>query len=493
MLHAANTPGTHWDGGSGSTANWSDGDNWNGTGGSPQIPTNAAVLTMGGSLRLTNVVDAGAMVNLAGFKFTNDVAASFVIRGNTLTNGSRGIFNMRSGLQTISNRIELSAAQVWTNSAGLVLFEGVVTNQGNQITINGVGGFRFDGSFDGSGSIVIDASSTNYFNAAAGYTGDLTNSGTAVVVVSANNALGGTGGKTVIQSGAELAFSNAVNYSSAENIEINGSGVNGNGAIDSISGTNTFAGAIKLNGNSTIGLETNQFTLSGTITNNSNLLTFTNADLSTIIISGNIGGTGGLVHNGLGTLSLTSSNSFSGNVTNTLGAMEVSHASALGTSSSFVVSGGTLLYKTGFTNTAASVVLSGGTIRENDQNVSLGAMTLTANSIVQLGSGGASATLRFVSGTNTVGSGATLTIYGWSWNSALSGGSDDLIFFTNTAFETASFLNNVTFFGTGGGARVLSTGELVPITPEPSTWAAGLIVFGAVTLHLLTHLRSRFV
>lgn len=249
------------------------------------------------------------------------------------------------------------------------------------------------------------------------------------------------------------------------------------GTILNLSGTNTFDGPVFLAGNAKIQTLDDYLTMNGTLTNNGSLLTVSNAANSTLEIGSLISGTGGLTHTGAGKLSLSSSNSFSGNITNNLGTLSIDQTYAIsGLTGSTIVNGGTLLFNVSATNTTAGVILNGGTIQETDTNLSLGALTVSANSTVQLGSGGGIGRIRFASGTNTVGSGAKLTIYGWSWNSGLTGGSDDLIFFTSTSFETASFLNNVTFFGTGGGARVLSSGELVPITPEPSSIVSGSIL-----------------
>jgi autotransporter-associated beta strand protein len=189
-----------------------------------------------------------------------------------------------------------------------------------------------------------------------------------------------------------------------------------------------------------------------------------------------ISGAGAISHRGADTLILSGNNTFSGAFTNSDGTLQVNSATALGTSASYALTGGTLLYNTGFTNTGANVILNGGNIQEVDKNISLGTLTIEANSTLTLNSGGTAGSFRFASGTNTVGNGAMLTIVGWDFNSATQSGANDLIFFTNSSFESASFLNNVTFFGYLPGARILSSGELVPITPEPASLLAGWIL-----------------
>jgi hypothetical protein len=106
-----------------------------------------------------------------------------------------------------------------------------------------------------------------------------------------------------------------------------------------------------------------------------------------------------------------------------------------------------------------------------------------------LNSGGTAGSLQFASGTNI--GGGMLTIYGWNYNSVTDSGSDDLIFFTSTTAETSTFLNNITFFGLGAGARLLSTGELVPITPEPSTILYPILCLGFLGFQILLKKVSR--
>jgi fibronectin-binding autotransporter adhesin len=338
---AANLPGNTWDGEASSL--WSDGHNFDGQGSQPN-PNDLTNIIMSGSTRITNTVDNGSTVNLLSLTFTNVGSGNFVIGGNTLTNGSGGILNVRSGTQFISNRIEMSASQTWTANNGTLVLFGTVSNQGNQLTLGGTANLRFDGSIDGSGGILKNGTGTNFFNAATGFTGNLTNSA-GVLVISANNALGTTAGKTVVTSGGALAFSNAINYSTAEALEITGSGINGTGVINNWGGTNTFAGGITLNGNSTIGAEADKLTLSGNIVNGGFLLTVTNPSTANITASGAISGTGGIMKTGGGTLVLSGANTLSGVITNSAGTIESQSATGLGTGNMFL-NGGVLKIST---------------------------------------------------------------------------------------------------------------------------------------------------
>jgi fibronectin-binding autotransporter adhesin len=178
---------------------------------------------------------------------------------------------------------------------------------------------------------------------------------------------------------------------------------------------------------------------------------------------------------------LRGANTFSGNISVTAGSLVLTNATAMGSGAkSVTVSGGTLLYNLGMTNTSAGLVMSGGTVETRDAKVSLGSLTMTADSVIDLRNGGNTGVMRFASATNNTGT-AVLTIYGWTGSEA--GGTGDLIFFTNTTGITSSFLSNVHFFG-GAGAQLLGTGELVPITPEPGTLLGGGLVFGILLRRL---------
>jgi fibronectin-binding autotransporter adhesin len=194
----------------------------------------------------------------------------------------------------------------------------------------------------------------------------------------------------------------------------------------------------------------------------------------TVTLTGVAGGTGGLVKSGDGTMILRGANTFAGDISVTAGSLVLTNATAMGSGAkSVTVSGGTLLYNLGMTNTSAGLVMSGGTVETRDAKVSLGSLTMTADSVIDLRNGGNTGVMRFASATNNTGT-AVLTIYGWTGSEA--GGTGDLIFFTNTTGITSSFLSNVHFFG-GAGAQLLGTGELVPVTPEPGTILGGGMVF----------------
>ena len=118
------------------------------------------------------------------------------------------------------------------------------------------------------------------------YSGSTTiNAGT--LVVTANGAMGpATATGIVVNTGAALAFTGGLRYTTAEPITISGSGPAGNGAIENISGTNTFAIPITLAGTAAIGSDAGTMTLGGNISTGPNTLTVVGAGTTTI--KGNI-------------------------------------------------------------------------------------------------------------------------------------------------------------------------------------------------------------
>jgi autotransporter-associated beta strand protein len=106
-----------------------------------------------------------------------------------------------------------------------------------------------------------------------------------ILEVTANNALGTNAAGTTVANGATLKLT-GVNYSTAEGLIINGTGVSG-GALES-SGTTTFAGLITAATSATINAISGTLELSGGLVKNGTTLTFTGAGAFTIssVISG---------------------------------------------------------------------------------------------------------------------------------------------------------------------------------------------------------------
>jgi autotransporter-associated beta strand protein len=431
-----------WDQNTGGS--WNVNGNWDPNTGFPNGATDNAVFATNGSMNADQIIDTQGQIDVGTLTFNNNTFVLFL--SNTVNNSP---LRINSGLTNISvggsGNIQVDNVHFqFMNTTNIFAGDG-----GGILNINrsflGTGGqvFRKDGSFVLNFAVNAGFTNTDVFILDKGKL-KLGNNGS----LGALSNLIVNGGTITTLPGGTLIITNMLT-------------VNGNYTVNSTGGSTILTNSGPL----ILGSTTHQISIGSNFTN---------------LWTGIASGAAGLSKAGTGTLFLSDNNTFTGNVTNTAGTMVVNSANALGVLGAghvISVTGGTLLYNVGFTNTAA-VELSGGQIQEVDQNVSLGALSLTASSSIQLNSGGSAGTLTFASGTNTSGAVAVLTIYGWNYNSVTDSGSDDLIFFTDPTMETASFLNKITFFGLGAGARLLSTGELVPITPEPGTFLSAMLLCG---------------
>ena len=252
--------------------------------------------------------------------------------------------------------------------------------------------------------------------------------------------------------------------------------IQGGGIIVSGSASETFNNAIVLGAAQTWDAGNGGLNFGGSVNNGGFDLTIDGSGSTTI--SGSISGTGGLIKNGLGTLTLSGANPISGSVTINAGTLFADGNGSLGSVAGVSVnSGGTL--SLGGTdpinrvNNTAIITLNGGALAGNNKTESFGVLNLRANSTISLTSGGPAGTLTFWGGTRA---GGTLTISGWSGTAGTSGTDDHVVFSSDPGSQ---FLQNVTFSGFDPGALWLGNGEIVPV-PEPGV--ALLLVLGMASL-----------
>jgi len=202
----------------------------------------------------------------------------------------------------------------------------------------------------------------------------------------------------------------------------------------------------------------------------------------TSTISGVIDGTAGVNKTGLGQLTLTGANTYTGATVLNAGILELASTSgaAAGTTSSVSVAGSAtlLISQSNQVNPAAAVTLSGGTIqRGSGVSEQFGALTVSDSSTLNFGSGD-SGNLTF--GTYTPSS--LLTVNNFFGGNTLVFGSDLTGSIAVGTYNTTSFTSGDGFFtinSTSGGFTTSLTGSTFTITaiPEPSAYlaAAGLL------------------
>jgi autotransporter-associated beta strand protein len=224
------------------------------------------------------------------------------------------------------------------------------------------------------------------------------------------------------------------------------------------------------------------------------------------LISGNItNGTAtiSLTKGGTGQLTVTGSNSYTGATTISAngGTLKIDNnntttARLASTSGITVNSGGTLLLsQTGVASTnrindSATMTLSGGTFNTGGLSerggtlaaptAGIGALTLTATSTINFGSGNTSI-IEF-SGLGTHTAGTILQITNWDGIAGTGGGTERLLFAgTASSFTSLYTQSDVSFNGVAGYFTDQFSGFYeVTAVPEPSTWIAGFLTVGVI-------------
>jgi autotransporter-associated beta strand protein len=260
-----------------------------------------------------------------------------------------------------------------------------------------------------------------------------------------------------------------------------------------LTAADTFTGAVTLSGAVDLGNAARTLTVNTAAT-----------------LSGVVGGVGGsLTKAGSGTLTLSGSNTYTGATTINAGVLEAAHANALGTNASVTVNGGSLLVSADGSINSKNLVLNSnntlvaGLAFSSSYNGTAGTLTLTQNSIIDLGDAPAGVVLRF---SDIVGlADYALSIYNWT-GTTLWGGTDrnntDQIYVTAdlNAPARAGELANIQFysgFGTGflgDGFQLTGSGfnnnQVIPV-PETGVWVTGSFLLLGLGLQTCRTIRRR--
>ncbi len=184
------------------------------------------------------------------------------------------------------------------------------------------------------------------------------------------------------------------------------------------------------------------------------------------------GNTNSVLKTGAGSTTLGVANTFTGTTTVDGGTLEAGVVNALGGTSGVIINTGGALLLSGAgdrVNDAAGITLAGGTLRTGGLAETVGALTLSANSIIDMGTG---ASILHFADSHLESWTGTLSVWNWSGNPAGGGGTDQLFFGGNNAGLRIDQLNQISFFsgpGTGflGTGSILGSGEITPV-PEPA-------------------------
>ncbi len=508
-----------------------------------------------GTLAISNTMTIGAITgsgNLSlgnGFTLTtnstSDSTFSGVISGSgALTKNGSSTLTL-SGANTYNGTTTVNAG---TLAIGNTMTIGAITGSGNlslgngfTLTTNSTSDSTFSGVISGSGALTKNGSSTLTLSGANTYSG-ATRINTGTLQIGNGLTTGSLNATSAITVNGTLAFNRSDDITQGTHFStaaIGGTGSivqNGAGTL-TLNAANTYSGGTTLNtgtlvignaaaaGNGTITQANSssllKFDTTGTITNNMsvyNVLATQSATLSsaitvnnatwnidtgdTLTISGAVSGNGGVTKNGGGMLTLNGTNTYNGSTVVNAGTLNANSTNALGSNNTVQVNGGTLLVTVDDAINGKNITMSTNTIGlqfSGNYSGAIGSLTLSANSIIDLGAG--SVQILFQGLNNS--SNHTLSFYNWSGTVGGNGTADtDKVYFgpdlSDAALAKIYFYTGPgdSFLGSGFDLGLKATGfdapwnegyqiipgSTVPVVPEPETYATGLLLLlgGAV-------------
>ena len=347
--------------------NFNLGANWS-TGNAPGYGDTATFAGGGASqtVNVTQTADLGAgglLFNAAAPAYTINIEQVLLLTNITNNSGVAQTINVGQSYLHVLNPGVASAVTINQSGTGVVQFDttydasaafftasgtnGAILVRGDGTTVslgslNSVGNGRI--SFEGNGSMIevgaLDQNDTfsGYFTTQGAGTGGLRKVGTGTLTLNLTKPTGTVGeytgptevvagtlnmrssasfgtadSGTSVASGATLSLSGG-SYSVADALSLAGNGVNGGGALRNIENFHTVIGGITLTDTARINSDAGMLTLSGPISRTNQSLTFGGA--GNVTVSGTIGGSGDVIKDGSGSLTLSGNNNvYSGTTT----------------------------------------------------------------------------------------------------------------------------------------------------------------------------------
>lgn len=284
----------------------------------------------------TTIVSGGSLQLEGGIAFA---AEPFGISGNGPTASDSAIQN-NSGNNSISGTITLNANSTIGSSAGNLTISGAINSTARTLTVRGASITTISGIITlTTGGIIKLDSGTLILTAANSYSG-ATLIGDGAIRISNASALGTS--SPVVSGFGQLELSGSITF--ARPTSIAGEGVSSEGSFINRSGNNTMSATITLSNDSMIGCAAGILTISGSISGATRTPTFNIASGAEIVSSGAITiSSGGIFKVGTGTLSLSGTNTLTGEIGIFVGTLQLRAAASLGTSSRVVVYNGATL------------------------------------------------------------------------------------------------------------------------------------------------------
>lgn len=409
-------------------------------------PLNVEVLNSGGSLDISGVINGSGTVtkvgagNLVLSNSANTYSGGTLISEGTVSVSNAANLGATGGAITLGNGTTTGTLNITSSIARTALR---VTDASTAGVINVASGQTFTltnlnmvSGFNNTTKIGKSGPGTFTLSGAGAYVGQ-TQIGDGVVIVSNNSGLGTN--NTTTARGIDLGL-NVGDVSQANNVSVLATnGISVPQSIYVAPNTSSATRTIGLSGASGTATFSNEIFLDGSLTV---------AGTGTVVLSGRLTNTGGLISTATTTTLTNSANNFTGTTT--------------------IQSGSELrLNPTSNATYASQIVLNGGTlattsIAANRTFTSSSTLRLDASSTIALGTN--AHTITFANSSAVTWAAATLTITGWSGTPGLAGTSSAGRIFIGAANTTltAAQLDQITFQGFATGAVLKSTGELMP-------------------------------
>ena len=259
------------------------------------------------------------------------VTLSGVLSGaGTVSKAGSGTLNLSGASNNLTGDLVISAGELATSGSGRLAstYSGDISNSGT-LNYGSSATTTSSGVTSGSGIVKVSAGTVTLSGTNA-YTGETQITGGTLIASNAQ-ALGTTAAATTVSSGATLKFASGLDYTTSEAVTLNG------GTISNV-GTASFVGNITLGADSY----------------------FSPATSSTLTLSGVIADGGsnyGITINSAGSLTLSGTNTYTGNTTISNGTLKIGKAGVISDSSDLVVDG--TFDMNGFSETIASLSGSG--------------------------------------------------------------------------------------------------------------------------------------
>lgn len=311
--------------------NWSTAASWSST---PTVPGTVAgdVIGLNNNISAARTVTIDTTGRTAGTLNVGDSNNTHVFTLAASGGGTLTFNNSGSGAQ-----INETGSQIDVISAQIVLADNLAVSAAGSITLS-TGGITETG---GARTLTKSGAGLLTLSGANSYTG-LTTVSAGVLNIQNATSLGGVAGGTTVASGAVLQIQNNITVGaealslSGEGIatvvtSLHGTGSTASGALRIISGNNTYGGAITLGAASRINSDTlaTTLTLTGGITGTNLNLTVGGIGNTTVSTTGITTGSGSLIKDNFGTLTLSAANSYTGTTTVLGGTLAVAREAAL--------------------------------------------------------------------------------------------------------------------------------------------------------------------